>query len=250
MSSTKGADRAKAAKEKLVREANAAQSDASSRGTNGKRGSPRIAGRAFATETSLAGAPDAVYDPEYAHMVEAQLRLLGEDPEREGLRSTPVRVARAMRWLTRGYEVDVERVVGNAVFEADTENMVMVRDIELYSLCEHHMLPFFGKAHVAYIPNKHIVGLSKLPRIVDVFARRLQVQERLTEQVAQAVESVLKPRGVGVVIEAYHLCMMMRGVEKQNSVTITSSLRGAFRDDAKTRDEFLRLAHGPSAPLR
>jgi GTP cyclohydrolase I len=250
MSNTKGADRAKSAKEKLVRAADAEQIDAGVRGTNGKRGTPRLAGRAFAAGTSLTGAPDAVYDPEYARMVEAQLRLLGEDAEREGLRSTPVRVARAMRWLTRGYEVDVERVVGNAVFEADTQNMVMVRDIELYSLCEHHMLPFFGKAHVAYIPNKHIVGLSKLPRIVDVFARRLQVQERLTEQVAQAVESVLKPRGVGVVIEAYHLCMMMRGVEKQNSVTITSSLRGAFRDDAKTRDEFLRLAHGPSAPLR
>ena len=250
MSNMKGADRAKSAKEKLVRAANAEQADAGSRGTNGKRGTPRLAGRSFAAKTALTGAPDAVYDPEYARMVEAQLRLLGEDPEREGLLSTPVRVARAMRWLTRGYEVDVERVVGKAVFEADTQNMVMVRDIELYSLCEHHMLPFFGKAHVAYIPNKHIVGLSKLPRIVDVFARRLQVQERLTEQIAQAVESVLKPRGVGVVIEAYHLCMMMRGVEKQNSVTITSSLRGAFRDDAKTRDEFLRLAHGPSAPLR
>jgi GTP cyclohydrolase I len=250
MSNTKGADRAKSAKEKLVRAATDEETGASSRGANGKRGNTPLAGRAFAKELALTGAPDAVYDPEYARMVEEQLRLLGEDPEREGLRSTPVRVARAMRWLTRGYEVDVDRVVGNAVFEADTQNMVMVRDIELYSLCEHHMLPFFGKAHVAYIPNKHIVGLSKLPRIVDVFARRLQVQERLTEQVAQAVESVLKPRGVGVVIEAYHLCMMMRGVEKQNSVTITSSLRGAFRDDAKTRDEFLRLAHGPSAPLR
>ena len=250
MSNTKGADRAKSAKEKLVRAASDDETVDGPRVGNGKRAAPRISGRAFAAETALAGAPDAVYDPEYARMVERQLRLLGEDPEREGLRSTPVRVARAMRWLTRGYEVDVERVVGNAVFEADTQNMVMVRDIELYSLCEHHMLPFFGKAHVAYIPNKHIVGLSKLPRIVDVFARRLQVQERLTEQVAQAVESVLKPRGVGVVIEAYHLCMMMRGVEKQNSVTITSSLRGAFRDDAKTRDEFLRLAHGPSAPLR
>jgi GTP cyclohydrolase I len=250
MSNTKGADRAKSAKERLARAANGEETGSDSRGSNGKRGTPKISGRAFAAGTALTGAPDAVYDPEYALMVEGQLRLLGEDPEREGLRSTPVRVARAMRWLTRGYEVDVDRVVGNAVFEADTQNMVMVRDIELYSLCEHHMLPFFGKAHVAYIPNKHIVGLSKLPRIVDVFARRLQVQERLTEQVAQAVESVLKPRGVGVVIEAYHLCMMMRGVEKQNSVTITSSLRGAFRDDAKTRDEFLRLAHGPSAPLR
>jgi GTP cyclohydrolase IA len=222
-------------------------------GTKSRRAAAAAAkldGRALATEATATGSADAVYDPEYARMVEAQLALLGEDASREGLRRTPVRVARAMRWLTRGYELDVQRVVGNAVFEADTQNMVMVRDIELYSLCEHHMLPFFGKAHVAYIPDRQIVGLSKLPRIVEVFARRLQVQERLTEQIATAVETVLKPKGVGVVIEAYHLCMMMRGVEKQNSKTITSSLRGVFRDDAKTRDEFLRLAHGPSAPLR
>jgi len=250
MSNMKDADRAKSVKEKLARATTGEGTAAGSRGSNGKRGTAQVSGRECVTETAATGSADAVYDPEYARMVEAQLRLLGEDAEREGLRSTPVRVARAMRWLTRGYELDIERVVGNAVFEADTQNMVMVRDIELYSLCEHHMLPFFGKAHVAYIPNKHIVGLSKLPRIVEVFARRLQVQERLTEEIAQAVESVLKPRGVGVVIEAYHLCMMMRGVEKHNSVTITSSLRGAFRDDAKTRDEFLRLAHGPSAPLR
>ncbi len=151
--------------------------------------------------------------------------------------------------LTRGYGLEVRDVVGDAVFEESHENMVMVRDIELYSLCEHHMLPFFGKAHVAYIPNGRIVGLSKLPRIVDMFARRLQVQERLTEQIAGAIEDVLEPRGVGVVIEAYHLCMMMRGVEKQNSKTITSAVRGAFRTDAKTRDEFLRLAHGGSTLL-
>jgi GTP cyclohydrolase I len=252
MSSTKGTDRAKSPKDKVTGAANDADNtgDADGATGNGKRAAAAASVRGRRTECADTGSADALYDPEYARMVEAQLRLLGEDPERDGLRRTPIRVARAMRWLTRGYEIDVARVVGDAVFEADTQNMVMVRDIELYSLCEHHMLPFFGKAHVAYIPNKHIVGLSKLPRIVDVFARRLQVQERLTEQVAHAVESVLKPKGVGVVIEAYHLCMMMRGVEKQNSVTITSSLRGAFRDDAKTRDEFLRLAHGPSTPLR
>ena len=183
-------------------------------------------------------------------MVRNELGLLGEDPEREGLIKTPNRVAESMLWLTRGYEMDVNEIVGDAVFEEAHQSMVMVRDIELYSLCEHHLLPFFGKAHIAYIPDGRIVGLSKLPRIVEVFARRLQVQERLTEQVAKAIQEVLKPVGVGVVIEAYHLCMMMRGVEKQNSKTITSALRGSFRDDAKTRDEFLRLAYTPSTPLR
>jgi GTP cyclohydrolase IA len=182
-------------------------------------------------------------DAGYAALVRRQLALLGEDPEREGLVRTPDRVAKAMHFLTAGYEMTVEEVVGSALFEERHENMVMVRDIELYSLCEHHMLPFFGKAHVAYIPNGRIVGLSKLPRIVEMFARRLQVQERLTEQVAKAIDDVLAPRGVGVVIEAFHMCMMMRGVEKQNSRTITSALRGVFRDDAKTRDEFLRLAY-------
>ena len=180
---------------------------------------------------------------QYAGHVREQLALLGEDPDREGLLKTPERAAKAMSFLTRGYGMSLESVVGDALFQEEHENMVMVRDIELYSLCEHHLLPFFGKAHVAYIPNKKIVGLSKLPRIVDMFARRLQVQERLTEQVAKAVEEVLEPHGVGVVIEAYHMCMMMRGVEKQNSRTITSALRGVFRDDAKTRDEFLQLAY-------
>ena len=187
---------------------------------------------------------------ELQDLVRRQLELLGEDPAREGMVKTPLRVSRAMAWLTRGYDMSVAQVVGDAVFDEAHESMVMVRDIELYSMCEHHMLPFFGKAHVAYIPNGKIVGLSKLPRIVDVFARRLQVQERLTEQVAAAIEEILHPVGVGVVIEAYHLCMMMRGVEKQNSKTLTSALRGNFRDDAMTRDEFLRLAHGPSSPLR
>jgi GTP cyclohydrolase I len=179
---------------------------------------------------------------EFAGLVRQQLELLGESPERNGLLKTPERVAKALAWLTRGYEEDARGVVGDAVFEETHESMVMVRDIELYSLCEHHLLPFFGRAHVAYIPDGRIVGLSKLPRIVEVFARRLQVQERLTEQIANAVEEVLTPRGVGVVLECRHLCMMMRGVEKQGSLTVTSALRGDFRDDARTREEFLRLA--------
>src|SRR2546423_2921566 len=178
----------------------------------------------------------------YAEHVRAQLELLGEDSAREGLLKTPERVATAMQWLTRGYGLSPADVVGDAVFAEEHTNMVLVRDIEMYSMCEHHMLPFFGKVHIGYIPNGKIVGLSKLPRIVDVFARRLQVQERLTEQVATAIEEVLEPRGVGVVIEAVHLCMMMRGIEKQSSQTLTSALRGTFRDDARTRDEFMRLA--------
>jgi GTP cyclohydrolase I len=181
---------------------------------------------------------------ELGELVRRQLALIGEDPGREGLRDTPKRVAKSLTWLTRGYNTDVEEVVGAGVFASEGhKNMVMVRDIELYSMCEHHMLPFFGKAHVAYIPDKHIVGLSKIPRIVEVYARRLQVQERLTEQIADALDKVLKPMGVGVVIEAFHLCMMMRGVEKQNSKTITSALRGGFKDDPKTREEFLHLAY-------
>ncbi|MGQ0646778.1 MAG: GTP cyclohydrolase I FolE [Gemmatimonadaceae bacterium] len=177
------------------------------------------------------------------NLVRRQLELLHEDPERDGLLRTPERVAKSLAWLTRGYGLDVRDVVGDAVFDETHENMVVVRDIEMYSMCEHHMLPFFGKVHVAYIPDGRIVGLSKVPRIVEVFARRLQVQERLTEQVAEAIEDVLQPRGVGVVIEAVHLCMMMRGVEKQNSRTITSALRGQFRECPMTRDEFLRLAY-------
>jgi GTP cyclohydrolase IA len=184
--------------------------------------------------------PDSI---EFEQLIRRQLELLGEDPDREGLLRTPTRVARSLTWLTQGYEMDVREVVGDALFDDPHDNMIMVRDIELYSMCEHHLIPFYGKAHVAYIPDGHIVGLSKLPRVVDVFARRLQVQERLTEQIAQALTDILEPKGVGVVIEAYHLCMMMRGVQKQNSRTITSALRGVFRDDAKTRDEFLRLAH-------
>jgi len=180
---------------------------------------------------------------EFEKLIRRELELLGEDPEREGLLKTPQRVANSLAFLTEGYSSSAEEVVGKGIFKEEHDNMIMVRDIELYSLCEHHMLPFFGKAHVAYIPNGKIVGLSKIPRIVDVYARRLQVQERLTEQIAEGLCRVLNPSGVGVVIEAYHLCMMMRGVQKQNSKTITSALRGAFREDPKTRDEFLRLAH-------
>ena len=180
-------------------------------------------------------------DASLADLVERMLHLLGEDPQRNGLLSTPERVEKAMRWLTRGYNMSVHDAIGRAVFEEKHESMVVVKDIEMYSLCEHHMLPFFGKVHVAYIPNNRIVGLSKLPRIVDIFARRLQVQERMTEQIAEAISDALKPQGVGVIVEAYHLCMMMRGVEKQNSKTITSAMRGVFLDDMRTRDEFLRL---------
>jgi GTP cyclohydrolase I len=183
---------------------------------------------------------------EFEELIRRELELIGEDPKREGLLKTPWRVANSLKFLTQGYDSSAEAVVGKGIFREEHDNMIMVRDIELYSLCEHHMLPFFGKAHVAYIPNGKIVGLSKIPRIVDVYARRLQVQERLTEQIAEGLCRVLNPSGVGVVIEAYHLCMMMRGVQKQNSKTITSALRGAFREDPKTRDEFLRLAHNGS----
>ncbi len=181
-------------------------------------------------------------EPIAAHVREI-LAALGEDPGREGLLKTPERVEKALQFLTQGYRVSVADAVGDALFEEEHQSMIMVRDIELYSLCEHHLLPFFGRAHVAYIANGRIVGLSKVARIVDVFARRLQVQERLTDQIADAIMEVLEPHGVGVVIEAAHFCMMMRGVEKQNSRTVTSALRGIFRNDSRTREEFLRLAY-------
>lgn len=181
-------------------------------------------------------------DPDRIHGLVAELlKELGEDPLRDGLERTPRRVAQALRFLTAGYAQDPRAILNDALFEASYDEMVLVKDIDFYSLCEHHMLPFFGRAHVAYIPNGKIVGLSKLPRLVDMFARRLQVQERLTTQVAEVIESVLAPRGVGVVIEAIHLCMKMRGVEKQNSFAITSSMRGAFASDSKTRAEFMTL---------
>jgi GTP cyclohydrolase IA len=183
----------------------------------------------------------SLQDATLSELVHETLLRLGEDPQRDGLLRTPERVEKSLRWLTRGYEASVKNAVGSAIFEEQHESMVLVKDIEMYSLCEHHMLPFFGKVHVAYIPNNRIVGLSKLPRIVDIFARRLQVQERMTEQIAEALSDVLNPQGVGVIVEAYHLCMMMRGVEKQNSKTITSAMRGVFLEDMRTRDEFLRL---------
>jgi GTP cyclohydrolase I len=171
------------------------------------------------------------------------LRRIGEDPKRDGLLSTPKRMEKSIRFLTHGYALTVEDVLHGALFDVDYDEMVMVKDIEFYSLCEHHMLPFFGKVHIAYVPNGKVVGLSKMPRIVDVFARRLQVQERLTQQIAEAVEEAIQPQGVGVVIEAQHLCMMMRGVEKQSSATVTSSLRGVFKTQLQTRNEFLSLVH-------
>jgi GTP cyclohydrolase I len=166
---------------------------------------------------------------------------LGEDPNREGLLKTPERVAKALQFLTSGYQQDAAKILRGAMFKEEYSEMVIVKDIELYSMCEHHILPFFGKAHVAYIPNGHIVGLSKIPRVVDVFARRLQVQERLTHQILDAIQETLNPLGVAVVIEARHMCMMMRGVQKQNSVTTTSAFTGVFKDDEKTRNEFLKL---------
>jgi GTP cyclohydrolase IA len=181
-------------------------------------------------------------DATLADLIKEQLLRLGEDPKRDGLLKTPERVEKSLQWLTRGYSMSVKDAIGDAIFEEKHESMVLVKDIEMYSLCEHHMLPFFGKVHVAYIPNNRIVGLSKLPRIVDIFARRLQVQERMTEQIAEALSDALNPQGVGVIIEAYHLCMMMRGVEKQNSKTISSAMRGVFLEDMRTRDEFLRLS--------
>lgn len=189
-------------------------------------------------EPDLSGVP-------FGALVREQLRRLGEDPGRAGLERTPERVEESLRFLTRGYDMSVEEALGNGVFREPHDSMVLVKDVELYSLCEHHMLPFFGKAHVAYIPDGKVVGLSKVPRVVEVFSRRLQIQERLTEEIAEALQDQLDPSGVGVVVEAYHLCMMMRGVEKQNSKTITSAVRGTFRDDQKTRDEFLGLVLSP-----
>ncbi len=176
-----------------------------------------------------------------AQLMRGVIRLLGEDPRREGLRDTPDRVEKALRFLTSGYQQDPGKVLNGAVFSVCYDEMVLVKDIELFSLCEHHLLPFFGKCHVAYLPDKKVVGLSKIPRIVNLFARRLQIQERLTKQIAQAIEQSIQPLGVGVVIEARHMCMAMRGVEKQHSQAVTSAMLGAFRENQQTREEFLAL---------
>ncbi|HUF76201.1 MAG TPA: GTP cyclohydrolase I FolE [Longimicrobiales bacterium] len=185
----------------------------------------------------------------FPELVAEMIRRLGDDPSRAGMLKTPERVAESMAFLTKGYAESPEGVLNDALFEEAHQNMVLVKDIELYSLCEHHLLPFFGKVHVAYVPNGRIVGLSKVARLVEVFARRFQVQERLTEQIAQALWDTTQPQGVAVIVEAYHLCMMMRGVEKQNSKTITSAMRGLFLDDQRTRDEFLRLTTSVHQPL-
>jgi GTP cyclohydrolase I len=182
---------------------------------------------------------------EAGHLVEGLLRYLGEDPGREGLQRTPERVVESLQFLTAGYEQDLAGVINDAVFAEAYSEMVVVRDIEVYSLCEHHLLPFFGRAHVGYVPDGRLIGLSKLPRIVDIFARRLQIQERLTTQVADALDEALSPLGVAVVIEAAHFCMMMRGVQKQNSQMLTSSMRGVFLSDQGTRAEFVKLIHAP-----
>jgi GTP cyclohydrolase I len=179
-----------------------------------------------------------------ADLVRRMLLLIGEDPDRDGLRRTPERFEKALRFLTSGYQQDPKKLLNGAMFSVCYDQMVLVKDIEVYSLCEHHMLPFFGKCHVAYIPAKKVVGLSKIPRLVNMFARRLQIQERLTNQIASAIQEEITPLGVGVVIEARHLCMVMRGVEKENSQTVTSAMLGAFRENLQTREEFLSLIRG------
>jgi GTP cyclohydrolase I len=178
---------------------------------------------------------------ELRDLVERMLSILGEDPKRNGLAKTPERVEKALQFMTQGYQQNLDEILNQALFPIDYDEMVIVKDIDFFSLCEHHLLPFFGRCHVGYLPNKRVAGLSKIPRVVDMFSRRLQVQERLTVQIADALQSKLKPHGVGVVMEARHLCMMMRGVEKQNTVAVTSSMLGAFRSQLQTREEFLRL---------
>ena len=183
----------------------------------------------------------ALAEAAFSDLVQEMIARLGEDPSREGLSRTPERVEKALQFLTKGYNEDPEQLLNSALFTVTYDEMVIVKDIEMFSLCEHHMLPFFGKVHIAYIPNGKVIGLSKLPRLVEIFARRLQVQERLTTEIAETLMKVVQPQGVGVVVEARHLCMMMRGVEKQHSATVTSAMLGCFRDEKETREEFLSL---------
>jgi len=190
------------------------------------------------------------YNARMQDLIAQVLRQLGEDPDREGLRDTPKRVEKSLQFLTSGYQADIDEVINNALFSVDYSEMVIVKDIDFYSLCEHHLLPFFGKCHVAYIPQKRVIGLSKIPRLVDVFSRRLQVQERLTDQIAQVIQEKVAPLGVAVVMEGTHLCMAMRGVEKQNSLAVTSAMLGAFRENARTRSEFLELIRRRAAPTQ
>jgi GTP cyclohydrolase I len=192
-----------------------------------------------ATETTV-----ALTEASFPELLRELLVRLGENPDREGLQRTPQRVQHALEFLTRGSKQDPGTILNGALFSENYDEMVIVRDIEMFSLCEHHLLPFFGKVHVAYLPNGKLLGLSKIPRLVDCFARRLQVQERLTTQIAEAIQNAIRPKGVGVVVQARHLCMMMRGVEKQHSAAVTSSMQGAFRTSKRTRDEFLALIHG------
>ena len=208
-----------------------------------KRQSPKAPPkpRARATKT-FSGSTRKVGDGEAIQPLITQLlKALGEDPKRNGLEKTPERIAKALAFLTKGYDQDINEIINGALFPLEYDEMVIVRDIDFYSLCEHHLLPFFGKCHIGYIPNKQVVGLSKLPRIVEVLSRRLQVQERLTVEIAETLKTALKPLGVGVVIEAQHLCMMMRGVEKQNTIAVTSHMLGGFRKQQQTREEFLKL---------
>ena len=214
-----------------------------------ERKAPRGVGPSEGAPTAAAGTSADLSGVSYEALVAEMIRRCGDDPDRQGMSKTPERVKKAMAFLTQGYQMTAADAVGDALFDEAHHNMVMVKDIELYSMCEHHLLPFFGKAHVAYIPDGRIMGLSKAARLVEVFSRRFQVQERLTEQIAQAIWDTIQPQGVAVVIEAYHLCMMMRGVQKQNSKTITSAMRGAFLEDQRTRDEFLRLTTSEHRPL-
>jgi GTP cyclohydrolase IA len=195
-------------------------------------------------EASEVAVPEATGSESIADLVRRMLVEIGEDPAREGLRRTPERFEKALRFLTSGYAQEPEKILNGAVFSVCYDEMVVVKDIELYSLCEHHLLPFFGKCHVAYIPDKKVVGLSKIARLVNMYARRLQIQERLTSQIAESIQEILKPQGVGVIVEARHLCMVMRGVEKQNSTAVSSAMLGVFRENKQTRDEFLALVRG------